>query len=168
MSNERDEREPNQSDLERAHALAEALDGKKEPSAPEERELAELATSLRAANAPSDLSDREHEAILSRALSKTNGASTKKAGGGGGRVIRVSFGAAGALALAAAIFLLVTRPKPQADGDGEVAQIVRSRSTAPLFSQPFKPGDASARIDRIAMARERDFRENRFTSRRTR
>jgi hypothetical protein len=45
---------------------------------------------------------------------------------------------------------------------------MRSRSTQPLFKQPFKPGDAAARIDRIAMARERDYRENRFAARRTR
>jgi hypothetical protein len=107
---DRDEREPSQSELERAHALDEALSGKIKPGSAEDQELVDLARSLRAANAPADLDAKEHDEILSRALSKKGG--VKKADGGG-RVIRVSFGAAAALALAAAIFLLVTRPKPQ-------------------------------------------------------
>jgi hypothetical protein len=160
-----DDREPSQSEIERAHALAEALSGEKEPASAEDAELVDLARSLRAANTPADLDAKDNEEILSRALSKKDGA--KKSGDGGGRVIRVTFGAVAALALAAAIFLLVTRPKPQ-DETGEVATFMRSRSTQPLFQQPFKPGDAAARIDRIAMARERDYRENRFTARRTR
>jgi hypothetical protein len=159
----RDERELSESEIESARALSDALEGKKEPATDEERDLADLARSLRSAHLPAALDDKEHEAIVSRALSaKGDG----KARGGGGRVIRVSFGAAAALALAAAIFLLVTRPKPQ--GEEVMATFVRSRSTAPLFSAPFKPGDGAARIDRIAMARERDYRENRFTARRTR
>jgi hypothetical protein len=158
-----DEREPKQSEIEAGHALAEALSGK-EPATDEDKELVDLARSLRAANAPTAIDAKDHEEILSRALSKRGGA---KKSDGGGRVIRVTFGAVAALALAAAIFLVVTRPKPQ-DESSEVATFARSRSTQPLFSQPFKPGDAAARIDRIAMAREQDYRENRFTARRTR
>ena len=40
--------------------------------------------------------------------------------------------------------------------------LARARSTQPLFDEPFKVGDASARIDKIAVARASDFRGNRF------
>ena len=46
---------------------------------------------------------------------------------------------------------------------GAQATMVPTRSTQSLFEEPFAPrGGASARIDRIAMARSSDLRENRF------
>jgi len=40
--------------------------------------------------------------------------------------------------------------------------LIESRSTQPLFTQPFSQQPASARIDRIATARMGDLRENHF------
>ena len=126
--------------------------------------LAELADSLRAAYAPKDLSPKAHAEILERVVP----AATR-----GGRVIRVSFGRAtfgvvSALAIAAALFLYLRTGKV-APQDGAPIAWARSRSTTPLFEGPFQHGEAvTARIDRIALAREHDFRENRFAARRVR
>jgi len=44
-----------------------------------------------------------------------------------------------------------------------VVAVVLSRSTQALFTDPFAPtGGESARIDRIAMARGADLRDNQF------
>jgi hypothetical protein len=76
------------------------------------------------------------------------------------RVVRIAFGfVSGGLALAASIVLVVT----SAPVHGTEAPLAKARSTQPLFSEPFKPGETSARIDRIASARASDFRDNRFT-----
>jgi hypothetical protein len=75
-------------------------------------------------------------------------------------VVRVAFGAlAGGLALAASVFLVIT----SAPTHGSEAPLAKARTTQPLFSEPFKAGETSARIDRIASARASDFRDNRFT-----
>jgi hypothetical protein len=75
-------------------------------------------------------------------------------------VVRVAFGfVAGGLALAASVVFVVT----SAPGPGSEAPLAKARTTQPLFSEPFKPGETSARIDRIASARAADFRDNRFT-----
>jgi hypothetical protein len=54
-------------------------------------------------------------------------------------------------------------PVPQAS---EVATapvaLVQVRSTAPLFHEPFNAATASARVDRIALARSDDLRENMY------
>ena len=75
-------------------------------------------------------------------------------------VVRVAFGVlAGGLALAASIVLAIT----SAPTRGSEAPLAKARTTQPLFSEPFRTGEASARIDRIASARASDFRDNRFT-----
>jgi hypothetical protein len=132
-----------------ALALRDALDGRAEASSPE----AALAQALACAWNPKPLSDAEHEAILARALG-TNVVAFRR------RTItaRVTFGVAGVLAVAASLFLVV---KSSPRGEGEIP-LARSRSTQELFTEPFQPGEASARIDRIAMARASDYRDNRF------
>jgi hypothetical protein len=122
---------------------------------------AHLATALRAAFSPTALEEVEHRAIVARALA--TGASR------GAEVIalrrrsttvRVAFGlVAGGLALAASITLVVTSAPPH----GDEAPLARARTTQPLFNEPFKAGETSARIDRIASARASDFRDNRFS-----
>jgi hypothetical protein len=74
-------------------------------------------------------------------------------------LIRVSFGVAGALALAAGVALFVGRTLAPAAPPVELAHL---RSTQPLFDHPFRSGEGSARVDRIAMARSSDLRDNRF------
>jgi hypothetical protein len=129
---------------------------------------AELARALALADAPRELTDAEHRAIIERAV-----ATTKPRG----RVIRVVFGVTTALALAAAAVLVVGTLNRSAEvtraasvalapRSPTVPPLAQARSTQELFDEPFaKPlsrGAASARIDRIAMARAGDLRENRF------
>jgi hypothetical protein len=84
----------------------------------------------------------------------------------GGQLIRVTFGVAAALSVAAAIVLVIQRPERAAMDEAsvaEVAPLAPVRSTQPLFHEPFaRAGGASDRIDRIAMARSSDLRDNRF------
>lgn len=72
-------------------------------------------------------------------------------------VVFVTFGAL-ALAAAAAFVVFVTRPA----GAPLEPALARSRTTQELFHEPFEAGRTSERIDRIATARERDARENRY------
>ena len=106
-----------------------------------------MVAALAAAWRPTALGEEEHRAIIAAALRE------KKERG---VVIRVAFGAGGVLALAASVLLMVRTSAPE-------APLARARSTQPLFDEPFKSGDASARIDRIALARASDYRDNRFT-----
>ncbi|HEY8078127.1 MAG TPA: hypothetical protein VIF62_28565 [Labilithrix sp.] len=110
---------------------------------------AELAHALAVAWNPKALSEAEHRAIVEAAIAKVTALRPR------GNVIRVAFGVTvGALALAAAFVLVIRAPKE--------AQLAHARSTQPLFGEPFKSGEASVRIDRIALARAGDFRDNRF------
>lgn len=110
-----------------------------------------LVAALRAAWSPKELPEAEHRAIVERALPAPR---TRKEG----RVIRVTFGVvAGAIAIAASVFVWVNAPSSSSE-----VPLARARSTQPLFGEPFKPGDASARIDKIAVARASDYRDNRF------
>ncbi len=129
----------------------------------------QLAQALRAAFAPAALAESEHRAILDAALAKMPAQSAPKTEERASNVIamkrratvvRVAFGfVAGGLALAASVVLVVTG----APGSGSEAPLAKARTTQPLFSEPFKAGETSARIDRIASARAGDFRDNRFS-----
>lgn len=136
-----------------AARLRDALDGKPEAASPE----AELAHALVCAWNPKPLSDAEHREILARALG-SNVVAFRRGSTTPTRVVRVTFGVAGVLALAASVFLVV---RAGSHGEAEMP-LALARSTQPLFSEPFRTGDASARIDKIAMARASDFRDNRF------
>jgi hypothetical protein len=84
-----------------------------------------------------------------------------------GRVIYATFGAV-ALAAAAAFALFVASPQREAATSAASVQATptqalhASRTTDELFSERFKTGGATERIDRIALAREHDLRENRY------
>ncbi|HEX5101089.1 MAG TPA: hypothetical protein VFV94_16375 [Polyangiaceae bacterium] len=106
-----------------------------------------LARALRAATNPEALPPERTREAAARALPRKP------------NVVFVAFGAA-ALAAAAALALLIARP-PAAKTSPPVA-LARSRSTAELFSERFEPGQASARIDRIASSREREWRDNQY------
>lgn len=117
---------------------------------------AALEEALRAAIAPTPLPASEHDAIVARVF---EGAARREAPRG--RVIRVAFGVSAVLAVAAAVLLWIRRPEtPEPRG---ASALINVRSTQPLFDEPFRTGEASARIDRIAMARSSDLRENRFS-----
>lgn len=143
-----------------AAAVARALEGEA-PATPE----AELAVALRHAWSPATLEEAEHAAIVQRAVGSaaaSSGGATPPASSAKPRnvVVRVVFGAsATALALAASVALFVNIQH----AESPAAPLARARSTQPLFDEPFRPGEASARIDRIALARASDLRENRFS-----
>jgi hypothetical protein len=121
-------------------------------------EDADLLRSIALSHNPHALDEEAHRSIVEPALAKLT---TRR----NARVIRLrwAFGGAGAaLALAAAAILLVGKLEPAPSPD-LAAHLLRSRSTQSLFDTPFTAeSGASARIDRIAMAREADLRENRF------
>jgi len=78
-------------------------------------------------------------------------------------VVYAAFGVSGiAVSLAAGFALLATgtRNAPSTD----LPSLVKPRSTAALFSERFETEATSARIDRIASARSRDLRDNRYAA----
>lgn len=141
-----------------AAALRDSLARSHEPRVADP-DTAHLAHALRAAFAPAALGEAEHRAIVDAALARMP-AKVVAIGAGRSRVVRIAFGVVtGGLALAASIVFVVT----SAPLHGSEAPLAKARTTQPLFSEPFKPGETSARIDRIASARASDFRDNRFT-----
>ncbi|HTQ48066.1 MAG TPA: hypothetical protein VMI75_35165 [Polyangiaceae bacterium] len=112
----------------------------------------ELARVLRAAWSPEDLSPEEHKKLVAKAIAPRRAT-----------VVRVSFGASAILALAASVLLAVWTDKAPRPGPNLGPVLSVSRSTQSLFARPFAPtGGESARVDRIAMARAADLRENQF------
>jgi hypothetical protein len=67
------------------------------------------------------------------------------------------------LALAAGFILFVQTQETRAPRS-EVA-LAKARTTQPLFDEPFHAGETSARIDKIAIARAADYRDNYFAKR---
>lgn len=122
-----------------------------------------LAISLKAAFAPGEISDADHRSIVDAALARMpkSGTVVDLAARRRGNVVRVTFGVVtGAIALAASIVLVLTWQGSHGDPNG--VALAKVRTTQPLFTEPFKTGETSARIDRIASARASDLRDNRF------
>lgn len=121
-----------------------------------------LAISLRAAYAPVEISDADHRSIVDVALARMPaGKVVELASRRRSNVVRVTFGVVtGAIALAASIVLVLTWQGSHGDAGG--LALAKVRTTQPLFTEPFKTGETSARIDRIASARASDLRDNRF------
>jgi hypothetical protein len=114
---------------------------------------------LRAAWAPAPLDDAEHRRIVEKALEAPAGAKVIELRSRPKRSVRVVVATTTTvLAFAAGIVLWITTTAQQAD-----VPLARARSTQPLFDEPFKAGETSARIDKIAIARASDYRSNRFT-----
>jgi len=153
---------PSEEEIAQSDALRRALE---DPSLP--NEAAELARAASLAHAPRPIDPAEHRRIVERALAgaQARAAPSRRRGG---VLIRVSFGAGAALALAAGIALVVGSVGGEAPSSSAVSVVspplLRVRSTQPLFDQPFEGrSSGSSRIDRIAMARASDFRENEFS-----
>jgi hypothetical protein len=123
-------------------------------------EEADLARALSLANAPRDIPESVHSALIAKSLDKTAAKRAERS-----NVVRVAFGAATAFAIAASVFFFV-RFNSETSSAPQVATIaiplVQVHSTAPLFHEPFNAATASARIDRIALARSDDLRENMY------
>ncbi|AKV02093.1 hypothetical protein AKJ09_08756 [Labilithrix luteola] len=149
-----DDAPPTEEELAAAERLRASLDSRT-PRAPDHAE-AELALSLRAAWSPEPLTESAHRVVVDDALAAKNVVVALPAR----RAIvrRFYAGAAGVVALAAGLLLWLNM-SDHASGE---APLAAARSTQSLFDEPFKPGETSARIDRIASARSSDFRENRF------
>jgi hypothetical protein len=114
---------------------------------------AELARALRSAVRPSS------------ARPEATGATPHATGRGAGRVVYATFGAV-ALAAAAGFALFVARPRSEPEAQSAAPARARhaSRPTGELFAERFKTGGTTERIDRIALARAHDLRENRYAS----
>lgn len=129
-----------------AEALRNALETGRENNA------GAFANALRLGAHSGELSPEANRALIADSM--------KSAPPAHGRLIRATFGGALVVWAAAAALVLYARSQSaRFDGEGEPRQ---ARSTTPLFSEPFRVGQKSARIDRIAIARADDFREDRF------
>jgi hypothetical protein len=148
--------QPTEDERAEADALRAALDG-----APGSNDHADLARALHAAWSPSELSADRHERILEQALARSARPARQT---GRGRVLRVVFGAGTAVALAAGVAAVIGTERAEEPAPEAAAPLATSRSTQPLFAQSFeRRGGESSRIDRIALARQADLRENEFT-----
>jgi hypothetical protein len=155
---------PSAEEQDMATRLRDALAEKREPRGGDTADV-HLARALRCAFAPPSIDEAEHRAIVDAALAgmaagRKGAQVVDLASRRRSTVVRVAFGVVtGGLALAASIVFVVTSPATHRSE----APLAKARTTQPLFSEPFKPGETSARIDRIASARASDFRNNRFT-----
>lgn len=114
---------------------------------------ADVLRALAHAYAPKDLASGEHTRLVGAAL---RGRAARRPG----RSARnASLGVAAALALAAGVAFFAARTLSPSAPPTELARV---RSTQPLFHRPFRAADGSARVDRIAMSRASDLRDNRF------
>lgn len=126
---------------------------------------ADLARALRAATAPGSLEPGDLDRLADEATDAPAPAPRKS-----GNVVYVAFGAAAAVAALAAAVAIVIRPATDRSEAAAVAAapatamapVAVSRSTAPLFQEKFEVGQNSKRVDRIAVARARDLRSNRY------
>jgi hypothetical protein len=148
---------PTAEEIAEAEALREALANPSHAHA-----AADFARSVALAHAPPALSPQAHRAILQRSFVRGE---VRRAGANAKRT-RATFIVAGGLAMAAAIAIVVGRPSASSPSpEVAMAPMAPARSTQPLFREPFaRQGGESARIDRIASARESDLRDNRFAS----
>lgn len=137
-------RPPTEEEQRQALALAQALDaGTPHPDAA-------LARALRLAAGGAVDRDPPVEEILGRALRRAERP----------KVLYLRVGAAAALLAAAASVALVLGVQPERAEDAP--ELVVSRSLSPLFATETGALSASARLDRIANARARDLRNNRY------
>lgn len=147
---------PSAEELVQSERLRQALDGQGEH---EDLALARaLATAFTpSSKAPSLVPD------LARTTSGPNAARPAPVPRRKGNLILLRFAGGGAALAAAAAVLLSVLPSPRQESAPElgVLALAQSRSTAPLF-QADSAGATSSRIDRIASARSRDLRHNRY------
>jgi hypothetical protein len=101
------------------------------------------------------------DAAADRALPKAS----NQGGKSRGSVVYAVFGAAGASALLAASFLLFFGgPRRASEPSASATTLAKPRSTTSLFDDRFDTGGTTERIDRIASARGRELRDNRYAS----
>jgi hypothetical protein len=120
---------------------------------------AALASRLRAAWSPPPIDPEAHRRILAAALAHADPAPARRP-----RIMQVVFATATTMALAAGVAaVLSTRGNVPASAEAPAAGAV-SRSTQPLFADRFPSyGGQTSRVDRIALARATDLRDNEFS-----
>ena len=166
------EDDPDAPASEEERALSSRLrDALEDPS--KANEGADIARALSLAFEPREIPAGDHQALLDAATSNLRA----KPKSGPDNVVAVSFGAtrrgrativgvATAVSLAAGAILLIGQMTSTPNGAVATSsrpQLLQTRSTQSLFEEPFaRTGGSSARIDRIAMARSSDLRNNRF------
>ena len=133
---------PSADELRESERLRQALD-----AGDSEHAGAALARALRAAAHPDPLPPADARRVAERAAARRP------------NVVFVTFGA---VALTAAAAFAILFSSPRLEKSAPAPELARSRSTAELFHEPFEPGQASARIDRIALSREREWRDNQY------
>jgi hypothetical protein len=144
---------PTEEEVAESERLRAALDGQGQHPA------LDLVHALRAAGAPRPVSSATSNRLVRSALGDEEPSKRSN-------VVFVAFGAAGTAlaALAASWFLLV---RPALDGGAaatiaEHADLAVSRSTAAMFTTKFDTATTTERVDRIARARSRELRSNRY------
>jgi hypothetical protein len=139
----------------RAEELRAALDDPRHAN-----EDAELARTLAAAWSPRDLDPDRHRALLERAFARIDAKQRSR------KTTNLAWGAGAMVALAAGVCVVLwaqRRPSEVSNRAG-ASPVAMSRSTQPLFVEQFaRLGGQTSRIDRIAMARAADLRNNEFT-----
>jgi len=138
---------PTEEEVAESARLRDALEGRGEHPA------ADLARALSAAASPGRLDDLALERVATRTVGRRKSR---------GRIVTLAFGttATAALALAASWFLVIAPALH--DRGPELEALAVSRSTAGMFPEKFEPGTTTARVDRIALARSRELRSNRY------
>jgi hypothetical protein len=126
------------------------------------REISAPLHALRLAVKPTEIPAERNEALIAAAFRRARGRMAAVR-----RIAPVTMAAlAGVAALAAGVALFVGEA-PSSPPSAPTAALIRARSAEDLFdpATPFpRSGEESARIDRIAGARARDLRRNRFTA----
>jgi hypothetical protein len=160
---------PSDDELRAAETLRHVLEGGEDRGErkldSEERRTREWSQSLRAAASLRDIAPERHRQLIERALATSRATPSAKR-----KVIYLAFGgAAGVLAMAAAVAIVVRGSAPDASmsapasTERTAAPLALSRSTADLFPEGIpREGGTSRRVDRIAYARAQDFRQNQF------
>jgi hypothetical protein len=128
-----------------------------------------LVRALRAAHAPEAIASDRHRKLLERVLDTPKARARNRSA-----IVRLGPAAAGILALAAAAALVFRQARMGETQSAETASITPtgspsyalSRSASALIAADptNEPSRSSERVDRIAYARARDFRDNRFES----
>ncbi len=121
-----------------------------------------LAEALRSAAAPQPVSELVSARAARAAID--SGSATSAGGGKRSRVVVAFIGSA--LAAAAAFAIAVNIPRGPTPTGPTAAQpdLAQARSASELFSQKFERHQTSSRVDRIARARARDLRANRYAA----
>ena len=135
---------PSEEEIRESERLREALEDASKESAD-----ADLLRAVKHAAEPKAIAKSDLDAAVARGMKRGERRS--------GVVIRVAFGVSALVAAAAAIVFFLGRAPAVAP------ELAHARSTQPLFTERFEArGGESARIDRIAVARAADLRENHF------